>query len=148
MSDSDRADMPPRAPYFLRAMHAWLTDAGLTPQIIVDTRAGGVHVPEGYSDEHGRIVLNVAHEAVRNLELANGAVSFNARFSGVAHTLYLPMTAILGIYARETGEGMVFNEEPEQAGRNADAPAGNEGRDEPDGNEDGDKKKPSLRIVK
>jgi stringent starvation protein B len=55
---------------------------------------------------------------------------FAARFGGVAHQIQVPIAAVLGIYARETGEGMVFNEtEPEspppasQDNRAAAAPA-------------------------
>lgn len=144
MSETNRSGPPPRAPYFLRAMHAWLTDAGLTPQIIVDTEIDGVKVPSGYSDENARIVLNIDYEAVRELELANEATSFNARFGGVAHSVHVPMAAILGVYARETGEGMVFNEDSlSGASKGADA------KDhEPDDDTSNTKSKPSLKIVK
>ena len=37
--------------------------------------------------------------------------SFNARFKGVARELYIPMGAALAIYARENGDGVMF--EPE-----------------------------------
>ncbi len=137
MSGEARSATPSRKPYFLRAMHAWMGDAGLTPQLIVNARGEGVQVPPGYADEQGRVVLNIGMEAVRDLTLENAAVSFGARFGGVACAIYLPMAAILAIYARETGEGIAFEAEksaasepePKPQAKPADA-------------------KPTLRIVK
>jgi stringent starvation protein B len=144
MSEANRPEMPPRAPYFLPAMHAWLTDGGLTPQIIVDTRIESVKVPPGYSDENAHIVLNIGYGAVRELELSGEAASFNARFGGVPHSVYVPMAAILGIYARETGEGMVFNEDSQSG-----APNGEGAKDhKPDDETTHTTSKPSLKIVK
>ncbi|MGH8273192.1 MAG: ClpXP protease specificity-enhancing factor [Gammaproteobacteria bacterium] len=135
------AEPPPlsRRPYFLRAMHEWMSDAGLTPQIIVNTRAEGVRVPAGYGDEAGRVVFNIGAEAVRDLVLDNAAVSFNARFDGVAHSIYLPTPAILGVYARETGEGIAFGEEEKDAN---ERPAESQ---DPDAKQ---AERPTLKIVK
>jgi stringent starvation protein B len=44
------------------------------------------------------------------LKLGNEFVSFEARFSGVSFAVMVPVRAILGIYARETGQGMIFPE--------------------------------------
>lgn len=132
---------PPRTPYFLRAMYAWIGDAGMTPQIIVDTGAEGVEVPSGHADEHGRIVLNIGLEAVRDLTLGNEMVSFSARFGGVAHSVYVPIGAIYGVYARESGEGILFNEEA--GGRGA-----NGSQADKDARESKDTSKPTLRIVR
>jgi stringent starvation protein B len=102
-----------RRPYLLRAMHEWMGDAGLTPHIIVDAGRSGVEVPNAYIKD-GKIVLNVSLTATQRLQLTNQSIEFDARFAGVVHHVRVPMTAVLGIYARETGEGMVFNEsEPE-----------------------------------
>jgi stringent starvation protein B len=102
-----------RRPYLLRAMHEWMGDAGLTPHIIVDAGRSGVEVPNAYIKD-GKIVLNVSLTATQRLQLHNHGIEFDARFAGVVYHVRVPMTAVLGIYARETGEGMVFNEsEPE-----------------------------------
>lgn len=94
-------------PYLLRAMHEWMTDNGHTPHLVVDATAPGVEVPEQHVKD-GRIILNVSYAAVRDLELGNADISFEARFSGVPQRLFAPIEAVLGIYARETGRGMIF----------------------------------------
>jgi stringent starvation protein B len=106
---SPPADLPSRRPYLLRAMHEWMGDAGLTPHLIVDTRREGVQVPAAYIRDQ-KIVLNVSMQATQNLLLHNECVEFDARVAGVVHRVSVPIAAVLGIYARETGEGMVFNE--------------------------------------
>ena len=98
-----------RRPYLLRAMHEWMGDAGFTPHVIVDAGRTGVQVPSAYIKD-GKIVLNVSLNATQRLSLDNERIEFDARFSGIVHHVYVPMVAVLGIYARETGEGMVFNE--------------------------------------
>jgi stringent starvation protein B len=102
-----------RRPYLLRAMHEWMGDVGFTPHIIVDAGRSGVEVPNAYVKD-GKIVLNISINATQRLQLLNHGIEFDARFAGVVHHVRVPMVAVLGIYARETGEGMVFNEsEPE-----------------------------------
>ena len=59
----------------------------------------------------GQIVLNLSAGATGNLQLTNDFIQFNARFQGVARELYIPMGAALAIYARENGDGVMF--EPE-----------------------------------
>lgn len=98
-----------RRPYLLRAMHEWMGDAGFTPHVIVDAGRSGVQVPSAYIKD-GKIVLNVSMNATQRLKLDNHGIEFDARFGGVVHHVQVPMAAVLGIYARETGEGMVFNE--------------------------------------
>jgi stringent starvation protein B len=112
---------PSRRPYLLRAMHEWMCDAGFTPHIIVDANRSGVEVPPAYVKD-GKVVLNVSTSATQRLQLLNDGIEFDARFAGVVHHVRVPMASVLGIYARETGEGMVFNENepdaapPEEAG--------------------------------
>ena len=101
--------LPSRRPYLLRAMHEWMCDAALTPHLIVDATRPGVTVPAAYIKD-GKIVLNVSLSATQHLQLHNDGVAFAARFAGVVHQIQVPIAAVLGIYARETGEGMVFNE--------------------------------------
>ena len=98
-----------RRPYLLRAMHEWMGDSGFTPHVIVDATRPGVAVPAAFVKD-GKIVLNISLSATQRLQLLNESLQFDARFSGVVHHVHVPITAVLGIYARETGEGMVFNE--------------------------------------
>jgi stringent starvation protein B len=111
-----------RRPYLLRAMHEWMSDSGFTPHIIVDATREGVDVPRAFVKD-GKLVLNVSMNATQHLQLQNQWVMFEARFNGVVHHVRVPMPAILGIYARETGEGMVFNEADPDIPPPADAPA-------------------------
>ncbi|MGH8128135.1 MAG: ClpXP protease specificity-enhancing factor [Gammaproteobacteria bacterium] len=104
MSDSKPLS---RKPYLVRALHEWMGDSGLTPQLIVDATVTGVNVP-GEFVRDGKIVLNLSLQAVRELNLGNEAITCSARFGGVARELWLPLPAVLGIYAQETGEGIAF----------------------------------------
>lgn len=99
-----------RRPYLLRAMHEWMSDSGLTPHLIVDATRSGVEVPSAYVKD-GKIVLNISWNATQQLLLKNDWIEFSARFAGVVHFVRAPIAAVLGIYARESGEGMVFSEE-------------------------------------
>jgi stringent starvation protein B len=91
-------------------MHEWMSDNGYTPHLVVDARRTGVQVPEQHVQE-GKIILNVSHSATRGLSLGNDVVTFEARFGGVSRRLEIPVDAVLGIYARETGQGMIFGED-------------------------------------
>lgn len=104
--------MTPRRPYLLRAFYDWLLDNQLTPHLVVDVTRPDVQVPMEFARD-GQIVLNIAPRAVGNLELGHGEVHFNARFGGVPRQVWVPMEAVLAIYARENGAGTLF--EPEAA---------------------------------
>lgn len=125
-------ERPPQRPYFLRACHAWIGDCGLTPQIIVDADAPGVEVPSGYAQD-GRMVLNVSARATEGLVIGNETLEFRARFGAAVSRVRVPIAAVLGIYARETGEGLAFAAEtPPRGGAEPEAPGG----------------RPQLKIVK
>ncbi len=132
--------MTPKRPYLLRAIHEWLVDNHLTPHLLVDAGRDGVQVPEAYVRD-GQIVLNIAPGAVRDLELANDLVSFSARFGGVPMQVRVPPEAVLGIYARENGHGMMFLDEPE-----AETPP--DGDDSGPSGSSGGSRRPSLKVVK
>ena len=95
-------------------MHEWMADNSHTPHIVVDTSVDDVSVPVEHVKE-GKIILNISDTAAHNLKLTNDAVSFRARFSGVPFEVWAPMQSILGIYARETGQGMIFSQDTETA---------------------------------
>ena len=105
-----------KRPYLIRAMHEWMADNGHTPHIVVDTSHDGVTVPEEHVKE-GKIILNISESAAHNLKLTNDAVSFRARFAGVPFDVWAPIRSILGIYARETGQGMIFSHDADQPER-------------------------------
>ncbi|MGL9719561.1 ClpXP protease specificity-enhancing factor [Symbiopectobacterium sp.] len=105
------SQLSPRRPYLLRAFYDWLLDNQLTPHLVVDVSLPGVMVPMEFARD-GQIVLNIAQRAVGGLELADDSVRFNARFGGVPRQVYVPMAAVLAIYARENGAGTMFEPEP------------------------------------
>ena len=127
----------PKRPYLLRAMHQWITECGNTPHVIVDAGRAGAEVPRAYVKD-GKIVLNLSEGATQRLRLGNEEVEFDARFAGVIHHVRFPMSAVLGIYARETGEGMVFSEQD----------LGPEPPSRPKTAEEGGARRPQLKVVK
>ncbi len=130
--------MTPSRPYLLRALHEWIVDNGMTPYILVDAEQDQVEVPAQYV-ENGKIVFNVGPTAVRNLDLGNERVMLDARFSGNPFHVDVPINAVIAIYARENGKGMVFTDEEE----------GEEPPTPPTGGDGDDKsKRPTLRVVK
>jgi stringent starvation protein B len=127
----------PKRPYLLRAMHQWITESGNTPHVIVDAGHEGAEVPRAYVKD-GKIVLNLSEGATQRLRLGNEAVEFEARFAGVVHHVRFPVSAVLGVYARETGEGMVFSEQD----------LGPEPPKRPTPAEEGGTRRPQLNVVK
>lgn len=103
--------MTPSRSYLLSALHQWITDNDLTPYLAVDTRVQGVMVPEQFTLDD-QLVLNISYSAVQQLSIDQAGVSFNARFGGVPMNVYIPLAAVLAIYAKENGQGMGFGMEP------------------------------------
>jgi len=93
--------------YLLRALYEWILDSDCTPYIVISTKSADVLIPPGYAEDN-QIVLNVSPGAVRNLEISQTSVCLQSRFSGTAHNVSAPVGAITAIFAKETGEGMVF----------------------------------------
>jgi stringent starvation protein B len=125
----------PKRPFLLRAMHQWISECGHTAHVIVDATRQGAEVPRAYIKE-GKIVLNLSEGATQRLRLGNDKVEFDARFAGVIHHVCFPVSAVLGIYARETGEGMVFSEQ--DLGPDPPTPQAEEGAS----------RRPQLKVVK
>ena len=124
-------------PYLIRALYQWIVDNGVTPYILVDALVEGVEVPSQHIQDN-KVVLNLAPMAIQGLTLGDNIISFSARFSGKSVDLIVPTEAVLAIYARENGQGMMFNEEP-----GSTPPP--DGGSPPDDNKPN---KPSLRVVK
>jgi stringent starvation protein B len=102
--------MTSNRPYLIRAMYEWICDNGMTPYLLVDAGQHGVQVPV-QAIKDGRVVLNVASRAVAQLDLGNDVIRFMARFSGVSQSVYFPVSAVLAVYAQETGQGMMLPQE-------------------------------------
>ncbi|ATJ82183.1 ClpXP protease specificity-enhancing factor [Halomonas beimenensis] len=152
-------------PYIARALYEWLLDNELTPYIVVDAEQEGVEVPRQFV-QNGQIVLNLGVTAVRDLSMDNEAISFSARFGGQPMRVMVPTEALIALYARENGVGMVFGHEPvmpSAAGVDPDEEPGAErsgpslssvedaepGESTSEGDAEAPKKgRPSLRVVK
>lgn len=93
-------------PYLIRAIHEWCVDNSFTPYIAVQVDARTRVPPQHVRD--GQIVLNIAPYATGGLSIGNDAITCQARFGGVAQTLYVPISQVLAIYSRENGQGMAF----------------------------------------
>lgn len=138
--------MIPTRPYLIRAFYEWIVDSDCTPHIVVNAELPNVEVPRAFV-ESGQIVLNIAMPAVQNLALNNDSISFQARFGGVAHDIYVPVAAVVAIYARENGRGMVFSEEEDdEDGTDVPPPPQAKGNSIP--GKSGKVRAPHLTIVK
>ncbi|MCL6237194.1 MULTISPECIES: ClpXP protease specificity-enhancing factor [Acinetobacter] len=134
--------LTPTRPYLTRALYEWICDNQLTPYLLVDATQNGTMVPVQYIQD-GQIVLNIAPHATHALHMSNETITFSARFGGVSQNLYIPFSAVLGIYARENGQGMFFDPqeyEGIQNDQNALKSNDQEQQEQP-------KKKPGLRLL-
>lgn len=105
--------MTPLKPYLIRSLYDWIVDNDLTPYLLVNAEYKGAIVPQQFIED-GQIVLNVRPQAIQGLSLGNEQIHFNARFAGNPMRIVIPINAVLAIYAKENGRGMVLdNEDPE-----------------------------------
>ena len=127
-------------PYLIRAIHEWCCDSNLTPYLSVrvdaNTRVPMEHV------KNGEIVLNVSYDATHRLTIGNDSVQFSARFGGVSRECSIPLEAVLGIFAKENGQGLFFEVEPRIEVPAAEADAA------PSDNPPPAPTRPKLQIVK
>lgn len=93
-------------PYLIRAIHEWCSDSNLTPYLSVRVDAT-TRVPMECV-KNGEIVLNVSYDATHKLTIGNDLIQFAARFNGVSRECSIPIAAVLGIFARENGQGLLF----------------------------------------
>ncbi len=131
--------MTSNKPYLIRALYDWIVDNHQTPHLLVDTSGDDLSVPIDFVEDD-RIVLNISPSAVHDLDLSNDYINFKARFSGQSMNVYFPCAAVLAIYARENGRGMIFPEEE------FDESNTTESKNE-EATED-NKKKPHLTVIK
>ncbi|MDR2212677.1 MAG: ClpXP protease specificity-enhancing factor [Pseudomonadales bacterium] len=99
--------MTSHRPYLVRALNEWILDNNCTPYLLVNAYASGVQVPQDFVKD-GQIVLNISPTAVQGLVMDNEGLEFNGRFRGIPTHVYVPIAAVMGIYARENGQGMIF----------------------------------------
>lgn len=149
-----------RRPYLIRAIYDWVLDNGLTPYLLVAADEPDVEVPTQYVGDDGKIVMNLSPTAVRGLDLGNDVVRFEARFSGTPHHVFIPTGAVLAVYAKETGEGMLFGDPESSNGEDdeqADQPlpessdvdeSSDDGPDDTPPGAGGGRKRGHLTIVK
>ncbi|MEE9338107.1 MAG: ClpXP protease specificity-enhancing factor [Methylococcaceae bacterium] len=126
--------MTPLKPYLIRSIYEWIIDNQLTPHLLVDAENPDAVLPTDFI-ENGKIVLNMRPEAIQDLLLGNNEIQFHARFSGESIHIITPTTAVLAIYAKENGKGMVFD--PEESDN-----------DTPPSTPEKKHTRPQLRVVK
>jgi stringent starvation protein B len=130
-------------PYLIRAMYQWIADNGMTPHLLIDATVNNVIVPLEHV-QNGKIILNIAPMAISSLILGDDEITFSARFSGQSMGIYIPVEAVLAIYAKENGQGMMFSEDDgavsseDKNGPDDDGPDSGPGRPG----------RPNLRVVK
>jgi stringent starvation protein B len=129
-------EMTSNKPYLLRALYEWISDNKMTPHILVDAGFNGVDVPE-QAVQKGKIILNIDNAAVEDLDMGNEWLTFSARFSGRKHAVTVPLDAVLAIYSKENGQGMMFAQDDEPL-----APT------DPDSDSDKPPRRSHLTIVK
>ena len=95
-------------PYIIRALYEWILENQCTPYVLVNAMAKNVEVPQQHV-KNGQIVLNVSPTAAMDLKLTNQTMQFNGRFGGLAMDIFVPISAIMGIYTKENGQGMIFD---------------------------------------
>ncbi|MCF6264768.1 MAG: ClpXP protease specificity-enhancing factor [Xanthomonadales bacterium] len=133
-----KPEMTTNRPYLLRALHQWIVDNGMTPHLLVDAKADGVDVPAQVV-QNDKVILNISPNAVQGLDLGNEWIMMDARFSGKPHQLSIPVTAVIAVYARENGQGMMFTDETD-ALQPPPEPNGSDSPAKPDGSH--------LKVVK
>lgn len=137
--------MTSKRPYLLRAINEWILDNGNTPHLLVDANAEGVEVPMQYVQD-GKIVLNISPNAVRELEISNELVLFNARFGGRVFYIRIPVRNVLAVYAKENGMGIIFPDEENETDSETGAEANPETN--PETKNTALEKAPHLKLVK
>ncbi len=123
-------------PYLIRSLYDWIVDNQCTPHLLVDATNPNAILPLQFAED-GKIVLNIRPQAVHGLDLGNELIEFHTRFSGVSMHIVTPTSAVLAIYAKENGKGMVFDPENDDDG-NGNTP-------EPEAKPPA---RPTLRVVK
>ena len=126
-----------KKPYLIRAIYDWCIDNGFTPYIL--SLIGNKTIVPDLLSGSKEIVLNLSPQSIKNLFIDDGGVSFKGRFNGNTHDIFIPVNSVLGVYAKENGDGIFFNDHKESTPNN---------RDRSSGELTVKKTKPRLSIVK
>lgn len=138
----------PKRPYFLRALHEWLTDNELTPYLMVDSTHEGLQAPIEYAQD-GKLVLNIGYIATKDLMIDNDYISFSARFGGVSQEIWIPMASVIGIFAKEDQKQALFFDPNEYANVVNSAVKEDKPKTKTTTNKSTtNKSKPTLKIIK
>lgn len=129
-------DLVSLTPYILRALHEWILDSHMTPHLLVNTDKEETNVPQNLINE-GKVVLSLSPNSIVDLNIENEYITFGCRFSGAHTNISVPISSVMSLYAKETGQGMIFNTEEHESNPPDDSPNNNTPR-----------KKPSLKIVR
>ncbi len=121
-------------PYLIRSIYDWIMDNDLTPYLLVDAENSRAIIPEQLVED-GKIILNIRPQAVQELSLGNSEIFFKARFSGQSMNIIVPISAVMAIYAKENGKGMIFDQDEDAS-------------DEPPPTPTQKSTRPNLRLVK
>ena len=54
---------------------------------------------------------SIEEKSKPHLSIDDDGISFKSRFSGNSFNVFLPITSILGVYAKESGDGIFFSED-------------------------------------
>lgn len=102
---------PSTKPYLIRAIYEWCLECDYTPilSVKVDPEGESMNVPKD-SIKNGEIILNIDHNAVRNLNIGNDIISFSARFNGISKEIFFSVDTVKGIFAQEINQGIAFPE--------------------------------------
>lgn len=120
-------------PYLIRSVYEWIVDNDLTPHLLVNANNNVGTLPVSYIED-GKIILNMRPQAIQGLTLGNEFIEFNAKFSGKPMQIAASVNAVMAIYAKENGKGLVFDQDNNDGGETSP--------EQPPPN------KPTLRVVK
>jgi stringent starvation protein B len=137
-------------PYLLRAIYQWIVDNDCTPYLLVNAVAPGVSVPVEYV-ENDKIILNIGPTAAHQLVLGDEEIEFNARFGGRPMEVAAPISAVLAIYARENGQGMLFTDDEGESEDSGDPEATDPNTAEgetADSTDESARSRPNLKVIK
>ena len=134
-------------PYIIRALYDWILENECTPYVLVDAFGKGVEVPQEHVKD-GQIVLNISPTAVQSISIANEAMDFDGRFGGIPKKVVVPIRSILGIYAKENGQGMMFESDDPPDPPDPPEPSEEPSNIKKESFSANRAKKPSLKIVK
>jgi stringent starvation protein B len=134
-------------PYIVRALYEWILENHCTPYVLVNAFYEGVEVPQEHVKD-GQIILNISPSAVQDLSVKDFAIEFQGRFGGLSKQVFVPIQSVMGVYAKENGQGMMFDTDND--GSEPPEPDGTDEFEVPprESSRSDSIRKPSLRLVK